>query len=182
MRKFMFFALTACLMALCASCSNDTDIDDRGVIVEPPYVPMFSFGSDGVPFRSDHPQLSDEMQALLKSEYVGYVWTRMNTNEIDTLGFVSHMEYYDPNSTRPDGFYILSEKEVIRYVHVYDLNTPSRTQGAPKFHVWSIYCLSGKWYFDCVEPLREVQNSDGTMRTVWGTSHYIREPKVDIYY
>lgn len=181
-RYLLNFALIACL-TLVAACSTDSDSYDHDrVIIDPPYVPMFEFGEDGIPYRAGYPQLSDEMQTLLKTELAGHVWTRLQTNEIVSTGDVASWEYYDKNKTRPAGFYVVSEDEVIWYVHTYDPNIPGQTREAPRFRVWSIYNLSGKWYLDAVEPLGERRGEDGTMHKVWGTSHYVREMDVDIYY
>ena len=182
-RKVLLLAFMACVIALFTSCTSDSDSDDpQRPTIEPPYLPMFEFGKDGVPYRLGYPQMPAEMQALLKTEYVGYVWTRMQTNEIYADGHVCPNEYYDENKTHPVGISVFSEDDVIWYVKTYDPKILGQTRESPRYRVWSIYYLGGKWYLDCVAPIAERVDSKGITHTVWGTFHYVREPRTEIYY
>lgn len=181
-----------------ASCSVDGE-DDRRVIIEPPELPMFQFGADGIPYRYGMPNLPKEMQETFRKEAVGYGWKWMQTNEIMEDGWVNITPYYDGMyGVSPSSYYIESANRLVKYFHSdavnadafwrsgceMDVKTGILTNGATLngiitiwdiyFRVWGMHELSGKWYMSCIEPLCTRSTDDGRQKVVWGMSQYVR--------
>ncbi len=84
----------------------------------------------------------------------------------------------------------LSNTEYVSYFHLDAVNKDVSWQQACSFmpetgilddlRIWSIYTLSGKWYMDCVEPLCQRNAGDGTYKTVWGCSHFVRMTNAEL--
>lgn len=95
------------------------------VIIEPPCEPMFRFDADGIPYRWEMPELTDEMQQKVdemqqkvKAEVVGYGWKWVQTNEIYASGYVDHEDFYKSMiGMSPSSYYIKSDDELISYFH-----------------------------------------------------------------
>jgi len=197
MKNVMLF-LGSLLLCGAVSCTDANDKDDDLVIIEPPYVPMFQFDEQGVPYRWETPTLSAEMQESLRSEFVGYGWKWMQTNEIDSAGWVESEGFYETlYGVGPISYYVGSDSTITSFYHSdatnqdgylcdnYALSPESgilsngtkpfgRDGGDLYLRIWSIYQLSGRWYISCVEPLCTRYNEIGLPHTVWGTSHYAR--------
>lgn len=195
--KAIFCIMTLLPMITMTSCESYVD-EQPEVIIEPEDLPMFEFGEDGIPFRYEWPNLSDEMQENLQKEFVGYGWKWMQTNEIEESGQINVKGYYEMMiGVSPKSYYIESDTKFVTFSHSDALNANQCTRsgyqldvktgiltsaepadyGVSKnlyMRVWSIYKLSGRWYMSCVQPLC-IRTTEGEREyVVWGTSQYVR--------
>lgn len=188
--KSVLFVMLTVLSVLAVSCVDDLEPDDR-LIIEPENVPMFQFDADGVPYRYENPALSKEMQETLRKEFVGYGWKWRQTFEILEDGYLKPEDFYAGLiGPSPSSLYVKSSTEYIRYFHSDTVNKDVFWQQACSFkpetgilddlRIWSVYTLSGKWYMDCVEPLCQRNAGDGTYKTVWGCSHFVRMTNAEL--
>lgn len=206
MKQTSFLLFTICMLLCGATSCNDSVLsDDDTIIIDPVDYPMFQFDENGIPYRYEHPTLSADMQQSLKTDFVGYGWKWMQTNEIEDSGYVKHQGFYENIlGVGPISYYLESDSTIECYYHSdvnnrdgfidhrYTLDAESgilsnytkpfgRDGGDLYMRIWSIYQLSGHWYMACVEPLCTRYNEIGLPHTVWGVSQYVRMSEADLH-
>ena len=181
----------ACALLMSAASCSLSDSEENAsqpLIIEPENLPMFQFSEEGVPYRWEQPALPVDIRADVQTELIGYGWRWMQTNEIDTTGYVMNQDYYSNlDGAGPSDYYFTSDTTLTRYFVsdaipadcYYDVSIQldaatgvvayRQLQQSVILRIWSVYQLGGRWYLDIIEPLY----SDAT-RTHWGTSQYVR--------
>lgn len=201
--KILF--LGSLLLFGAVSCTDANDKDDDLAIIDPPDLPMFQFDEQGVPYRWETPTLSQETQHDVQNQAIGYGWKWMQTNEIQSDGYIKPEGYYENLDGRSPTsfFYIESDEKLTRYFFsdaipamaflvqgftmdlakgtLYDGNTPSGIfPWSLFFRIWGIWQLNGRWYMMTIEPLGVRGNEKGEYDTVWGCSQYVRMSQAEL--
>lgn len=183
---------------LLASCTDPDNIKDDIIPVEPPYEPMFQFDEQGIPYRLNSPNLSQEMQQDLLKEVIGYGWMPLQTFKIFDDGNVDSEDYYaSRDGAGPKSYFFKSDKELVSYFYaaaipamafwshgftmdaatgvLSDGNIPTGLSPWSFYlRIWSIYYLNQRWYMTTIEPLGLMVDSNEEYKIVWGYSQYFR--------